>query len=148
MNATDKVHAADDFSIAIWSFVADCIFQSDFEYAACRKLNITPASGWTLPGTVEDMGTQVNGTAVLGSGYIQKTSPSTLAASTVIGTVHAYHLPGSHTQGTELLAWDSGSGNWQYLHGFINFSTGDITAKEAVTLTFARMYFGPSIWNH
>jgi hypothetical protein len=148
LNATDKVHPADDFSVAIWSFVADCIFQSDFEYVACRKLNVTPASGWTLPGTTENMLTEVNGTAVLGSGYIQKTSPSALAANTVIGTVHSYHVPAAHTQGTAMQAWESSSGNWQYVHGFINAFTGDITVKEAVTLTCARMYFGPAVWNH
>ncbi|MBR0747394.1 hypothetical protein JQ582_26005 [Bradyrhizobium japonicum] len=148
INATDKVHPGDDFEVAIWSVVADAVFQSDFVQVACRKLDVTPASGWTQPASTENMGTVVSGDAVLASGYIQKTTPSTLPANTIVGTVHSYHVPTAHTQGTELVAWDNGSGNWQYLHGFINSNTGDITAKEAVTLTCARLYFGPSIWNH
>lgn len=148
INATDKVHPADDFSVAIWSFVADCIFQSDIQYVACRKFNVTPAAGWTLPNSTENMGTVVSGYSVIGAGYIQQTVPATVAANTAVATVHPYHLPAAHTQGTELLAYNAGAGTWQYLHGFINSGTGVLTAKEAITSTCDRIYFGPSIWNH
>ncbi|WP_409188839.1 SGNH/GDSL hydrolase family protein [Bradyrhizobium sp. RDM4] len=144
LNATDKVHPADDFSVAIWSFVADCIFQSDIVQVACRPLGVAPATGFALPGNAEDMSTVVAGDVVLGNGYITMNTPGAVSAGTTLATVHAYHTPLTQAWGVQLLGF---TGTWQFIHGIIT-TAGVLTNQEALTGTISRIYFGPSIWKH
>ncbi|WP_369723668.1 SGNH/GDSL hydrolase family protein [Bradyrhizobium sp. LLZ17] len=144
LNATDKVHPADDFSVALWSFVADCIFRPDFVQVSCRPLAVTPATGFALPGNSEDMSTAVSGDVVVGSGYITMNTPGAVAAGTTLATVHGYHVPLTQAWGVQLLGF---TGTWQFIHGIIT-TAGVLTNQEALTGTISRVYFGPGVWRH
>lgn len=144
LNATDHVHPADDFNVAIWGMFTEALIGTDISHLGCQPLAVTPAAGYSLPGSAEDMKSTVSGDLVIGNGYINVTTPGAIAAGTTIATLHSYHTPITQAWGVQILAY---TGSWQFAHAIITTS-GVITTQEALTGSVSRIYFGPAVWKH
>ncbi|UPT83856.1 SGNH/GDSL hydrolase family protein [Bradyrhizobium barranii subsp. apii] len=142
LNATDKVHPADDFNLAIWGEFVDALIPSGVIDAATRPQKVTPATGFALPGAAEDMNTCAVGRMGLGAGYITMNTPGTIAAGTTLATIHAYHVPLTQAWAVQMAAF---SGSWQFFQGIIT-TGGVITNQQAISITTQRVYFGPGHW--
>lgn len=142
LNATDKVHPADDFNLAIWGEFVDALIPTGVIDAATRPQKVTPATGFALPGTAEDMNTCAVGRMGIGAGFINMNTPGTIAAGTTLATTHGYHVPLTQAWAIQMAAY---SGSWQFFQGIIS-TAGVITNQQAVSITTQRVYFGPAHW--
>lgn len=116
---------------------------SSFYYVGEFTANATAAAGFSAPASDRMRGV-LNGTIVVGEGYVTKTSPGTIAAGTTVATMPASFRPVNYgVWGVSLAVWDGT--NWEFPRAKIE-TDGDVVLQQAVTLTATRVCFGPAVW--
>jgi hypothetical protein len=102
------------------------------------SLGVTPASGFTAPGT-QAMKTKLNGGEARGSGYFTITTPAALTKGQAIGQIGlASHRPIVPMYGVRLIALVNQTG-YEVLSG--NITTGGaITCQQAGTLSASQVW--------
>lgn len=105
--------------------------------------DVVPATGWSLPGSAENMkGVSASGTGH-GDGYLV---PSGAAAPLTVGmdiaTLPAGQRPARVRWWAELLCWD-GMGTWEKVRATIA-TDGRITAQQVTTINVVRIYLKDS----
>ncbi len=104
---------------------------------ATTQANVTPSSGYTTPATGQARAVK-SGNQVICEGYITKSSPSVLAAGTVVGTLPAGFRPISEAAYWNAVVWDGGGG-FAYVVARASPS-GTIDVATATSISVARIW--------
>lgn len=97
---------------------------------------ITPATGFTVPGT-GGARTVLDNSSVTLEGYIAKTALSTIAANTTVGTVPAGYRPAQDSYYGFATVWDGT--DFEQVRMRVN-ATGEIVIIQATTLSVQRIW--------
>lgn len=112
---------------------------------------VTAASGFAAPGS-DGMVSIVQGNGlILGDGYLDVSTPGTIAAGTLIATLPAGHYPISSWRTVYVECWTGGAtgtgSSWVRGRVQISPSTGQVTLLDAIAVSVSRVYFASgSAW--
>lgn len=132
--------ASPGFAFRTWN-IGGTAWNAWSYYGGNYRASVVPASGYTIG--AEPMQTDLDGSRVVGLGYITMDTPGTVASGTTIATVAAGFRPAIVARGMDLSVWDNT--NWEFIKAEI-LADGSIVTKQAITLTTTRIYFGGSTW--
>lgn len=112
-----------------------------FEVSGIRTSLVTPAAGFSLPGTNEDMKTMKQGRAVFAQGYLTMDTPAALTTGTTLATIAATDHPVIYKWWCDIVVWDGST--WEQLRGRVT-TFGELTVQEDGTLVPVRIYIDDS----
>lgn len=101
--------------------------------------NVTAGSGFTQPGTAENMKVTKYGPLVTSRGFLNKDTPATLTASQTVAVVPASYRPIIRQWNPRLLVFQSSDSTFEEIECYVD-TNGNVVTLEVSTKTCNRLY--------